>query len=255
MSHAGDDLSISIEAIRIGIKDAMDNDSLLDPSNPELAPITRVVYLGNSEENVLAYGVVPGGDSKGIGTSGSDSDFFVPVLTTALIGTVIVALVLLLVRRRRRMMTQRQLDIGAAVAAASSEEASSGADPKGSFHQGYYHYTKDGVRYLSQFCATCRETERQLALGHGLETISEDEEFFEGRNRLVVADSTDLGGKSSTMDVHTCMSAMCTCRDQEHDVTFIPWLKRASQSNITESDETQVVSNTRSSKREKTMEV
>lgn len=261
-SHASDDLSMSVAAIRTGIKNAMDKDLLLDGNNPDLATVTRVVYLGKSEENVLAYGVAQGGDFRGIQTSGGgdNNGFFVPVLATALVGTAIVALVLLFVRKRRRIMTQRQLDVGAAVAAASAASddtstASSMGDPAGSFHQGYYHYTRDGVRYLSPYCTTCRETERQLSSGHGLETISEDEQYFEGRNRLVTPDSKDLGGFHSGMDTHTCMSATCPCRDRERDVAFIPWLKSPSPSDITASDETRIVSNTRSSKRGRTMEV
>lgn len=258
MAHTSDDLSMSIEAIRAGIKDAMDNDSLLDPNNPKLAAITRVVYLGNSEENVLAYGVASGGNFKGVQGSNPEGDerneIFVPVLATALVGTGIIALVLFMMRRRRKLMTQRQLDVGAAVAAASSD-ASTESDPVGSFHQGYYHYTKDGVRYLSQFCATCRETERQLAMGHGLETISEDEQFFEGRSRLIAANSKDLGGYHSTMDVHNCTSATCNQCALRGDVSFIPWIKQAQGSNLTESDATQVVSNTSRSRSEKSMEV
>ena len=123
-------------------------------------------------------------------------------------------------------------------------------DPPGSFHQGYYHYTRDGVRYLSQFCATCRETERQLALGHGLETISEDQQFFEGQNTLVTANSKNLGGVHSTMNVHNCASATCQCRERDGDVAFtpIPWIRKAQPSDITASDATDVVSNTKSSK-------
>lgn len=286
VSHASDDLSISIGSIRTGIKDAMDDDSLLDPNNPQLSEITRVVYLGDSEESVLNFGVVIGGDSMGAAgggggggaggaggggggdssgidasTSGRDNDrngIFIPIVTTAVVGTALLALLLLLLRRRRTVMTQRQLDYGAAVAQASDDVSASSSfsmsDPEGAFHQGYYHYTKDGVRYLSQFCTTCRETERQLAMGQGLETISEDEQYHEGRNRLVEANSKDLGGMHSTMDFHTCTSATCPCRDRERDVTFIPWLStRAQTSDVTET--TNVVSNTKSSKSGRSMEV
>jgi hypothetical protein len=248
-SKASNDLSMSINDIRAGIKYAMDSDALLDPNDELLSSITKVVYLGDSEDDVIAFGIVPGGD-KGVDAGTSRSDIFVPILAASLVGTGLIALLLLLMRRRRQTMTQRQLDYAAAVAAASDDQsaASSMDDPTGSFHQGYYHYTKDGVRYLSQFCSTCRETERQLAMGHGLETISEDEQYIEGRNRLVQADSKNLGKHFSTCDVHNCASAMCTCRDPKADVTFIPWTKERVKSDITTSDATAVISNTQSSR-------
>jgi len=242
MSHASDNLSEAMNDIRAGIKEAMDNDALLDPSDPALSAITRVVYLGESENDIVAFGIPNG--AKGIDSGDDSSGIFVPILAAALVGTALIALLLLLLRRRRRLVTQRQLDTGAAVLAASSDASSSIGDPTGTFHQGYYHYTKDGVRYLSQYCATCRETERQLAMGHGLETISEDAQFFEGRNRLIAANSKDLGGIHSTIDVHNCTSATCHCREREGDVTFaaVP-MKRAARSDVTD-----IISNTTSSK-------
>ena len=250
-SHSTDDLSMSITDIRKGIKEAMDNDTLIDRNDTYIGNITRLVYLGDSLEEVYAYGTVTRGTA-----GGGRSDMFIPILAVGLIGTGIIALLLLLARRRRRTMTQRQLDQCAAITAASdASSTSSMGDPPGSFHQGYYHYTKDGVRYLSQYCFTCRETERQLALGHGLETISEDEQFFEGRNRLIAANSKDLGCHHSTMNVHNCSSATCEhCRNRERDVTFISW-RKAQRSEITHTDVTDVASNTQRSKHPKSIEV
>ena len=248
-SNESNNLSGSIHDIRAGIRYAMDSDAFLDPNakDPDYAAITKVVYLGDSEDDVLGFGT--GGDKSVAGESGR-SDIFVPILAASIVGTGLIALLLLLMRRRRTTMTQRQLDYGAAVAAASDDQSanSSMGDPVGSFHQGYYHYTKDGVRYLSQFCSTCRETERQLALGHGLETISEDEQYVEGRNHLVQADSKNLGKPFSTLDVHVCASATCNCRDANADVTFIPWSGNRARSDITTSDATAVISNTESSR-------
>jgi hypothetical protein len=219
---------MSIAAIRAGIKHAMDDDSLLDPT--VLPTVRKIVYLGDNETQVLAWG-----DGGGGGANNGRGENFVEedddknlarILVASIFGAALVALLLLLVRKKRTMMTQtraRQLE-AIAFGAVSSEESSHGADPPGSFHQGYYHYTKDGVRYLSPYCQTCLETERQLALGHGLETIAEDEEFMEGRNfRLVGANSKDLGGKHSTMNVHSCTSATCLQCGTVKDPTFLCW--------------------------------
>lgn len=232
LSHKTDDLAMSIDAIRTGIKAAMANDTLLDPV--ELSKVTRITYLGDTEEDVLLWGDPTDGNRGDIVITGGDNKSYVPVLTASMFGAALIALMLLLLRRRRTMITQRQLDVGAAVAAASSEES---VDPPGSFHQGYYHYTKDGVRYLSPYCQTCLETEGQLARGHGLETIAEDEEWMEGRRfSLVGANSRDLGGKHSTMDVHSCASATCRqCINTQNAVNFVSWRQR-NESDVTSPD-------------------
>lgn len=234
LSHETDDLSMSIEAIRTGIKAAMAKDTLLDPV--KLPTVTRITYLGDTENDVLNWGNGDrvDDDRGGIVTSGGTNKAYVPILAVSMFGAALIVLMLLLLRRQRTMATQRQLDVGAAVAAASEEEVSLGCDPPGSFHQGYYHYTKDGVRYLSPYCQTCLETEGQLALGHGLETIAEDEVWMEGRNfTLVGANSRDLGGRHSTMDVHSCTSAICRqCTKKQNDVNFISW-RQQNESDVT----------------------
>ena len=228
LSHETDDLSMSIKTIRTGIRAAMANDTLLDPV--ELPTVTRITYLGDTEKDVMVWGNGGRSDDKrgGIITSGGNNKAYVPFLTVAMFGAALIALLLLFLRRHRTLITQRQLDVGAAIAAAASEESSHGVDPPGSFHQGYYHYTKDGVRYLSPYCQTCLETEGQLALGHGLETIAEDKEWMKGRNfTLVSANSCDLGGRHSTIDVHSCTSAICRqCGVTQNDVSFISGRQR-----------------------------
>jgi hypothetical protein len=224
LSHATDDLTMSIASIRAGIKRAMDDNSLLDPT--VLPTITKIVYLGDNETEAVAWG--GGGNGRGENFVEEDNDKeLAGVLTASIFAAALLALLLLLVRKKRTMQTQarvRELD---AVGAISSEESSHGADPPGSFHQGYYHYTKDGVRYLSPYCQTCIETERQHALGLGLETIAEDEEFTEGSDfRLVGANSKDLGGKHSTMNVHSCTSATCLHCGTAKDPTFLSWRKQ-----------------------------
>ena len=79
------------------------------------------------------------------------------------------------------------------------EGADHDAEP-GSFHLGQFHYTRDGVRYLSPSCKLC-------AANGGLGTIPED--GLDRDNSFVRADSRNLGGKHSAHDVHDCSSATC----------------------------------------------
>lgn len=137
----------------------------------------------------------------------NDDGKMVAAITVSVCTFGLLALLLLLLKRRRTVMTQREIEASNAMAAAGLQDDDDSLDPPGSFHQGYYHYTKDGVRYLSPHCSTCRETERQLAFGSGLETIAEGEVYGEGG--LVQANSRDIGGQHSGMNVHHCSSATC----------------------------------------------
>jgi hypothetical protein len=75
-------------------------------------------------------------------------------------------------------------------------------DHPSSFHEGLYHYMRDGTRYLSTRCEGCLETRKNsFYTDNNLGTIMEDEEF---------EDVTGLGAKTSTVNVHKCTSAVCT---------------------------------------------
>jgi hypothetical protein len=75
-------------------------------------------------------------------------------------------------------------------------------DHPSSFHEGLYHYMRDGTRYLSTRCEGCLETRKNsFYTDNNLGTIMEDEEF---------EDVTGLGAKNSTINVHKCTSAVCT---------------------------------------------
>jgi hypothetical protein len=74
-------------------------------------------------------------------------------------------------------------------------------DHPSSFHEGLYHYMRDGTRYLSTRCEGCLETRKNsFYTDNNLGTIMEDEEF---------EDVTGLGAKNSAMNVHKCTSAVC----------------------------------------------
>ena len=125
-------------------------------------------------------------------------------------------------------------------------------DPPRSFHEGMYHYTRSGARYLSTNCKDCHDT-RKMAMSHSfadLPPISEnrlhdgtlsysyddmssvDSEAVEvsahdpsGHRKffLVQPMENKLAQKASTVDVHQCSSATCRiCAYQPKDVCFIP---------------------------------
>jgi hypothetical protein len=89
-------------------------------------------------------------------------------------------------------------------------------DAPSSFHEGLYHYMRDGTRYLSTRCETCLETRMNgFYTDNDLGTIMEGEEF---------QDTSLLGAKNtSTMDVHKCASALCKdCNPTEaNQTTFL----------------------------------
>lgn len=129
-------------------------------------------------------------------------------------------------------------------------------DPPRCFHDGLYHYTRSGARYLSTNCADCAETRRigfftdgdlppihESASGESYDswedngensynnakTSYDTSETGRASNRsmrrkqfLVPASPQDLGNKSSTVDVHHCTSATCPiCSYRPQDVSFV----------------------------------
>jgi hypothetical protein len=126
-------------------------------------------------------------------------------------------LLILMARKKRDQMTAREFH-----ALMNSEFVLNGtADPPGSFHEGLYHYMPQGTRYLSTRCEGCLETRRNsFFTDHNLAMIPEGKEFEE--NILISANSKDLAGRASTMDVHKCASANCErCNNKIKGTTFL----------------------------------
>ena len=97
-------------------------------------------------------------------------------------------------------------------------------DAPTSFHEGLYHYTRDGTRYLSTRCEHCYETRRNMFYTDDyLATIGEENEYYNDAAYLA-ANSHDLGCKHSLMNVHNCSSATCEhCNPgQQQRPVFLP---------------------------------
>ncbi|CAB9512831.1 expressed unknown protein [Seminavis robusta] len=142
-----------------------------------------------------------------------------PLIAALLIG-------LLLYKKQRRTLTASEYN----EMMASDFVMVGTGDPPGSFHEGLYHYTKDGRRYLSTRCENCLETRRNTFYTdrRGLPTIMEHEVYNNESNNSFVGvispDSKDLGQRHLGIDVHRCTSSTCTrCNNGDHQtVNFIP---------------------------------
>jgi hypothetical protein len=93
-------------------------------------------------------------------------------------------------------------------------------DPPGSFHEGLYHYMRDGTRFLSTKCEHCFETrENMFYTDNNLATIMEDEVYQE---TVIAPDSKALASKYSGVDVHKCSSATCERCNAPKECEFLP---------------------------------
>jgi hypothetical protein len=133
----------------------------------------------------------------------------------------------LLYKKQRRTMTASEFN----EMMASDYVIVGTGDPPGSFHEGLYHYTKDGRRYLSTRCENCLETRRNtFYTDQTLPTILENETFYDDGGKsnsefigVISPDSKDLGNRHLGIDVHRCTSALCPrCNSGEtQSVSFI----------------------------------
>ena len=237
--HVTSDISLATASIYDAIQLAMNNsDTILLDGNDDYENITNIEWLGETEEDAInggPNGLIPGG-----GESRSRS---IPVgYAVAVPLLILMALALFVARNktRRQVLTPAQaraLDSGDGVLVGTG-------DPPRSFHEGMYHYTRHGARYLSTNCLDCIETKRNgFFTEDDLETIqegkhesydeislvatsasgSEHDPSGHRKRNLVEASDTALGVKHSSIDVHQCTSATCPiCIYKPADVSFVP---------------------------------
>ena len=166
----------------------------------DIPTVTRVIYLGETEP--------PPVDSS--------KKSFATIIS---VSSAALALLLLLLLWKRRKTTTAAEERGLEAVAASG-------DREGSFHLGHYHYTGDGEKYLSTNCSFCLDTAKSLRAGYGLAAINENKEMDDFDLCLVTANSKDLGGKCSAMNVVPCKSAFCEhCKLESSGVNFVPAFK------------------------------
>ena len=201
-AREGGDLNSTIALIQSTFKQSMGSDVLLGEGIPT---VTRVVYLDETEPPPVNRSEKP----------------FATIIS---VSSAALALLLLLLLWKRRDTTTK--DRGLVVTATPGDLA-------GSFHLGHYHYTIDGEKYLSTDCAPCLDTARGLRAGHGLAAINENKEMDDFDLCLVTANSKDLGGKCSAMNVVPCKSAFCEhCKLEKSGVNFVPAFKYSKSDGI-----------------------
>jgi len=237
MHHITSDVSLAVASIFDSTQKAMDYSeiyfALEDDENP--ANFTNIEWLGETKQDAI-YG---GPNGNGMIDIGGPNEITVEVskqgedeksmLAYALSVPILILMgsVLLLAKKnvKRKMKTKEQL-----FAVRSFENVLIGTgDPPGSFHEGMYHYTRKGIRYLSTNCHDCIETKKNGFFTAGdLETITEhslEEDYDQSAHRkifFVSPSDTALGVKHSSIDVHNCSSARCPiCIYKPRDVEFI----------------------------------
>jgi hypothetical protein len=270
VSHQTDNLDVVVASILDATESVMDLDLLTN--DIEGGIISKVIWLGETLEEVK-NGAAGSGTGGGVvvvpeedpvvqiekGDENAivdDKKSEVPrVLYAAIPMAFLLAFALLLARNKRK----RDVRIPADLLSLDQDHVVVGTgDPPRCFHEGMYHYTRSGARYLSTNCADCAETRRigfftdtdDLATitegrlydpaspSFSFEDVSEDEELarkesnssHHRKRSLVTPSSRNLGKKHSSVDVHQCTSATCRiCAHRAGDVAFVLSPKAASR--------------------------
>jgi hypothetical protein len=193
LAHNVDDLKYMSAVFLDSMEAAMNVEMVWDYWKLDLADLSFLSYVGDSMEEVYP----PAGDA--------DNSYMALILGLG-IPAVLALLLFGFVRGRdnRDQMTSRAFHN-----MMYSEYVLVGTgDPPASFHEGLYHYMRNGTRYLSTNCEGCLETRRNMFFtDDNLGTIMEDTEFEE--NVLITACDRTLGKRAKTMNVHKCKSATC----------------------------------------------
>lgn len=235
MHHATSDVSLAVASIFDSTQKAMDYNEIFIPLDVDenAANITNIEWLGETEEEAINGGPIIVSDVPIIGEVNIDEieqkenkqSLLAYALTIPVLLLIAFALLVTKKKTKRKIKTREQVR-----AIRSFDDVLIGTgDPPGSFHEGMYHYTCQGVRYLSTNCADCIETKRNgFFTALDLETISEksledDEDFSTHRKKhFVNASQSALGKKHSSIDVHVCNSARCPiCTYKPRDVCFV----------------------------------
>jgi hypothetical protein len=266
VAHVTDNLSIVVASILDAVEQVLDENLLLQPlcmEDPCL--ITNVAWLGETLDDVkdgagIGGILVTGDDSNGSegdltadGSEGTGDENDVPIVLFAAIPmALLLAFALLLARNKRQRSVKTPDELNNLDP--DDHVLTGTGDPPRSFHEGMYHYTRSGARYLSTNCACCAETrKRGFFTDADLATISEgrlydpsspsagsmssesDDASYESeedisshdpsahrKKMLVEASVGNLGKKHSQIDVHQCTSATCRiCSYRPRDVAFV----------------------------------
>ena len=217
MAHKADDLDIIVASILDATQGAMDSGILIAEEDKDR--IHGISWLGETLEEVDdALNGVDATDKdigeimpivlaaeEGEGSSDDDGNGILVVFAVGVPLLALLGLAFFASKKNRNVAT----------AAPKPHYIITGTgDPPRSFHEGLYHYTRGGARYLSTNCVHCYETRR-----NGFFTLdgAESSDWC----GLVSPSSTDLGARHSGMDVHECTSATCNiCKFRADELQF-----------------------------------
>lgn len=246
MHHSTSDVRLAAASVLDSTQMAMDNSDifLLSGDNPELSSIIDVKWLGVTEEEAI------NGGPNGTDTQSRDNDNnLVPLAYAVALPMLLLTSVALLVARNRARRQVTTPDQMMDLEATDIDFVRVGTgDPPRSFHEGLYHYTRHGARYLSTNCPECIETLNdgfftindldtivegdkqesfedisvvEVSSSNEKETIEHNSSYHRKRNLVIPSDS-QLGVKHSSIDVHNCSSATCKiCAYKPHSVSFM----------------------------------
>lgn len=243
MAHQTDSLNIIVASILDAIQEAMDGDVMI-PDEDCLSPICsvdKIRWLGTTIEEARLGGPLGiGGTDDGVvvdqAAAADDDDDDVAFVAYAAIPLVLLLLMSYLIKKKRRLLTAGELEEEDYVRIGTG-------DPPKSFHEGMYHYTRSGARYLSTNCPDCEMTRRlgfanfdddelpalgergmydpSRASSDDSDLVSHDGSTFRKMHH-VHPSSNRLSLKHSSIDVHQCTSATCNiCKYRPQDPSFI----------------------------------
>ena len=237
MHHETSNVSLAVASIYDSTQKAMDySEIFFDLENDQnLANITNITWLGETEEDAINGGpngngvVVLGGPNEIIADPTEQDEDKRSLLAYALTVPLLLVLLALLLMKRKQVK-RKLITEGPFVWGNLFDNVLIGTgDHPDSFHEGMYHYSQYGVRYLSTNCPQCIETKKNgFFTADNLDTISEhsvetDGDFSAHRKKFQVhPNSLSLGCKHSAIDVHHCNSARChICKYKPRELEFI----------------------------------
>jgi hypothetical protein len=251
MHHVTSDVSLAVASVYDSTQKTMDSNELFTfvKKDKDFFHITNIKWLGETEQEAINGGIVviTGGEKSisaiVVGIESGEDTKSMPVAYAVLIPLlVLLALILLFAGQRTRQKARLQEQL-LALESFDNENLVGTGDPPGSFHEGMYHYTRNGARYLSTNCAECIETRKNGFL-NGFDEIhfGERDQSNRRKRNLVRASSGALGMKHSSIDVHNCSSGACKiCAHRPRDVQFVPNPEGSFRPFPFENDETSIL--------------
>lgn len=245
-ANLSDNLDLIIASILDAIQEVMNLDFLVGLlCTEEPCSVTKVEYWGDTLAQVESnVDLILGAEKEEDEARDGDET---PIFLFAAVPLVLLAAFMFLMAHNRQ---NRQILTPAEFADLEDYIITGTGDPPRSFHEGMYHYTRAGARYLSTNCRGCHET-RKMGMLHSfsdLHPINEDR-MYDATGRsisfsydensvstgevdvdpsshrklfLVQPSEKNLGQKASTVDVHQCSSATCRiCAYKPKDVAFV----------------------------------